>query len=138
MNLLQKNKTENSLKLHCNIHLYYYLRSHRCPKFLPCFRSFVTLFVTLQNFIPNAQCFSITRSELKVFSNKGSLFCFEYTPNSSSFSMLTMLHAGDPGSIPGVGGPLLRLITLKPLGLQQCNLHFWKSQTSLYLDVQVK
>ena len=28
-------------------HLKYYLHSHRCPKFLPCFRAFVFPFVTL-------------------------------------------------------------------------------------------
>ena len=44
-----------------------------------------------------------------------------------------MTHAGGPSSNPGVP-QLWRLVTLKPLKLQQCTLHFWKPLIFFYLD----
>ena len=44
-----------------------------------------------------------------------------------------LTHAGGPGSNPGVP-QLWRLVTLKPLKLQQCTLHFWKPLIFFYLD----
>ena len=42
-----------------------------------------------------------------------------------SLNIGKLTHAGGPGSNPGVP-QLWRPITLKPLKLQQCTLHFWK------------
>ena len=42
-------------------------------------------------------------------------------------------HAGGVGSNPGVP-EIWRLVTLKPLKLQQCTLHFWKPLIFFYLD----
>ena len=44
-----------------------------------------------------------------------------------------MTHVGGPGSNPGLP-QLWRLVTLKPLKLQQCTLHFWKPPIFFYLD----
>ena len=43
-----------------------------------------------------------------------------------------MTHGGDLGSNPGLP-QLWRLVTLKPLKLQQCTLHFWKPLIFFYL-----
>ena len=48
-----------------------------------------------------------------------------------------MTHAGGMGSNPGVP-ELWRLVTLKPLKLQQCTLHFWKPQIFFYLNKRGK
>ena len=42
-------------------------------------------------------------------------------------------HAGDPGSNPG-RAKIWRLVTLKPLKLHQCTLHFWKPPIFFFLD----
>ena len=46
-----------------------------------------------------------------------------------------LAHVGVPGSNPGEP-ELKRLVTLKPLKLQQCTLHFQKPPISLYLDFE--
>ena len=43
-----------------------------------------------------------------------------------------LTHTGSPGSNPGQA-KLWRLVTLKPLKLQQCTLHFWKPLIFFYL-----
>ena len=50
-----------------------------------------------------------------------------------SLNIGKLTHAGGPGSKPGVP-QLWRLVTLKPLKLQQCTLHFWKPLIFFYLD----
>ena len=44
-----------------------------------------------------------------------------------------LTQTGGPGSNPGVP-QLWRLVTLKPLKLQQCTLHLWKPLIFFYLD----
>ena len=48
-----------------------------------------------------------------------------------------LTHAGGPGSNPGQA-ELWRLVTLKPLKLQQCTLHFWKPLIFFYLNKRVQ
>ena len=50
-----------------------------------------------------------------------------------SLNIGKLTHAGGVGSNPGVP-ELWRLVTLKPLKLQQCTLHFWKPLIFLYLE----
>ena len=50
-----------------------------------------------------------------------------------SISLCWVTHAGGLGSNPGQA-ELWRLVTLKPLKLQQCTLHFWKPLIFFYLD----
>ena len=50
-----------------------------------------------------------------------------------SLNIGKLTHAGGPGSNPGVP-QLWRPVTLKPLKLQQCTLHFWKPLIFFYLD----
>ena len=54
-----------------------------------------------------------------------------YVLNRGNIGKLT--HAGGVGSNPRVP-ELWRLVTLKPLKLQQCTLHFWKPLIFFYLD----
>ena len=49
-----------------------------------------------------------------------------------SLNIGKLTHAGGPGSNPRVP-QLWRLVTLKPLKLQQCTLHFWKPLIFFYL-----
>ena len=50
-----------------------------------------------------------------------------------SLNIGKLTHAGGPGSNPGVP-QLWRLVTLKPLKLQECTLHFWKPLIFFFLD----
>ena len=50
-----------------------------------------------------------------------------------SLNIGKLTHSGGPGSNPGVP-QLWRLVTLKPLKLPQCTLHFWKPLIFFCLD----
>ena len=50
-----------------------------------------------------------------------------------SLNIGKLTQAGGPGSNPGVP-QLWRLVTLKPLKLQQCTLHFWKPLIFFFLE----
>ena len=61
---------------------------------------------------------------------------FKWLTRGSGGSLLpceSVTHAGGPGSNNGVT-QLRRLVTLKPLKLQQYTLHFWKPLIFFYLD----
>ena len=71
-------------------------------------------------------------SKLQIFKNR---LLRDLNPGlpRESLNIGKLTHAGGPGSNPGVP-QLWRLVTLKPLKLQQCTLHFWKPLIFFYLD----
>ena len=82
----------------------------------------------------NVKCIPVTSRASKLQVSKvGELWDLNPDLPRESLNIGQLTHAGGPGSNPGQA-KLWRLVTLKPLKLQQCTLHFRKPLIFFYLD----
>ena len=82
----------------------------------------------------NVKYIDVTSRALKLQVSKfGKLQDLNPGRPGESLTIGKLTYAGCLGSNPGQA-KLWRLVTLKPLKLQQCTLHFWKPLIFFYLD----